>query len=161
MTRPSIRVPRRTAGVQDPEWLTAVMQANAPGCRIIEVEVVEDIRVVATKSRLRLVYDPDRPQGIEAVCIKVFADADDYLAKLSWMSSGEARFYERLAPLVPVRVPFAPYAGVDAETGLGIVIMEDLAARGARFLSSVTPIGVELVTQPVAQLASLHTEGAT
>ena len=151
-----VRFPRRLVDVQDAEWLTAVMQTSAPGCRVVEVEVVEDIRVVATKERLRLTYDPARPRGIDAVCIKAFVDTDDYMAHLSWMSSGEARFYERLAPRIPVRVPFSPYAGVDPVTGLGIVVMEDLAARGARFLSAIEPIGIDLVTQTVAQLAGLH-----
>jgi hypothetical protein len=157
MGRAPLSVPRRLVDVQDPAWLTEAMQHRSPGCRVVGVEVVEDIRVVATKSRLHLNYDPDRPAGMDAVCVKVFADTDDYMAQLSWMSSGEARFYERLADHIPVRVPHTAYAAVDADSGLGVVVMEDLAVRGARFLSSIEPIGVGLVTQTVEQLARLHT----
>ena len=156
MTDALIPVPRRLTDVQDPRWLTAVMQASAPGCRVVEVEVIEDIRVVATKARLRLTYAPQGPQGIHAVCVKAFVDTDDYMSELSWMSPREAWFYERLAGRIPVRVPYSPYAAVDPATGLGIVVMEDLAARGARFLNSLEPIGIDLVAQTVQQLAGLH-----
>jgi hypothetical protein len=151
-----IPVPRHLADVQDPEWLTDIMQGTAPGCRVTEVDVIQDIRVVATKARLRLTYAPDGPHGIDAVCIKAFVDTDDYMRQLSWMSSGEARFYEQLAGHIPVRVPASPYATVDPVSGMGIVVMEDLAARGARFLSSIEPIGIDLVAQTVQQLAGLH-----
>jgi hypothetical protein len=154
-------VPRRLVDAQDPDWLTAIMQRSAPGCRVVGVEVVEDIRVVATKSRLRLTYEAGRARGIDSLCIKVFADTDDYMSQLSWMSSREARFYEQLADRIPVRVPSAPYAGVDDDTGLGIVVMEDLEASGARFWSSTEPIAVDLVAQTVRQLADLHAMFAT
>jgi hypothetical protein len=148
--------PRHTADIQDPDWLTAVMQASAPGCRVVGVEVIEETRVVATKSRLRLTYAPDRPQGIGALCVKAFVDTDAYQARLSWMSSVEARFYERLASRVPVCTPYSPYAAVDPTSGIGIILMEDLVAPGARFLSPLVPIGVDLIAQTVQQLARLH-----
>jgi hypothetical protein len=45
-----VPVPHHLTEVQDPDWLTAAMQASTSGCRVVGVDVVEDIRVVATKA---------------------------------------------------------------------------------------------------------------
>ena len=152
----SIPVPTTVKGALDPVWWTAIMQEAVPGCRIDRVELVQTIRVVASKLRVRLVYDPAGPKGPEALCLKAFLDCDPYMDRLSFMSSIEARFYAQVANHVPMRVARSPYAAVDPQSGLGLIVMDDLTALGARFMSAIEPYGVDRARESVGQLAALH-----
>lgn len=152
----AISIPTTLAGAHDPDWLTAIMQEAAPGSRVTGVDVVQNIRVVATKSRVRLHYASDGPAGPSELCIKGFFDTDAYMEKFSSMSATEARFYASVANHVPMRVARSPYSAVDPKTGLGLIVMEDLTAKGARFISALEPIGVDFAHRSVEQLAKLH-----
>ncbi|KAK8112444.1 hypothetical protein PG984_012970 [Apiospora sp. TS-2023a] len=71
----------------------------------------------------------------------------------------EAEFYHHLAPTLrnaDVRLPESYFSGVDAVSGQGIVVLEDLAASGCTFGKPEQPLSVDQVRAGVEQLARLH-----
>jgi hypothetical protein len=70
----------------------------------------------------------------------------------------EARFYLEIAPTLPVRVPPCVYAAIDPDSGHALVLMEDLVAQGATFLTALSPYSVEQAKGTLDQLAKLHAE---
>ncbi|KAK8062113.1 hypothetical protein PG997_014210 [Apiospora hydei] len=71
----------------------------------------------------------------------------------------EAEFYHHLAPQLRaagVRLPESYFAGVDTTSGQGVVVLEDLAARGYTFGRPERPMSVDQVRAGVEQLAQLH-----
>ena len=58
---------------------------------------------------------------------------------MHYMHGEEVHAYADVAPVSPLRMPRCYFAGYDAEAQQGIVIMEDLRARGVTFLHPQRP----------------------
>lgn len=63
-------------------------------------------------------------------------------------------FYRRVAPLNQLRVPKCYYSAVDAASGAGILLLEDLAS--AQRISQVTGISAAEARLALRSLAGLH-----
>ncbi len=137
-----------------PEWLS-----EALGAAVVGSEIVEQLVTVASKVRFRVDYAPgvaaDRPRDL---CVKGYFASES--AAFSRIGEIEVRFYRDLAPMVltdlGVEVPGCVYTGIDPETGHGIVIMRDLVADGCRFLTALSPYGVDRAAATLEALARLH-----
>jgi len=68
----------------------------------------------------------------------------------------EPAFYEDLAPRLPIRVPECHYSGRDAVTHQGLVLLEDLSAKGVEFGNATRPISSDQVAAGLSLLARLH-----
>jgi hypothetical protein len=68
----------------------------------------------------------------------------------------EALFYQHLVGSAGVRTLESFYADVDPTTLHGVVITEDVAARGATFLDALSPYTADQVAQSLEQFAILH-----
>ena len=134
-----------------PEWLTHVLGEPVTGSRSSE-----RLETVATKVRFRVDYEDADGTRVDAFCVKAYFNP----AMRARVGAGEpeARFYTDIAPTLPIRVPPCVYAAIDPETGHALVLMEDLVAQGATFLTALSPYSVEQAKGTLQQLARLHAE---
>jgi aminoglycoside/choline kinase family phosphotransferase len=124
-----------TADELDPDWLTSALGDRHPGVRVTAVEVLERHDLTNARSRLALTYaEPDTAAaaGAPATVFCKLPPTDERRAAIiaTGMGQKEARFYESLAPLVPLRVPAVHVARQDDDTGLFVLVLEDLVAAG-------------------------------
>ncbi len=135
--------------VLSPEWLTAVL-----GVPVTGTEVVEHLVTIASKVRFGVTYGADPGDLPSSFCVKgYFAEQSRAMANVGQI---ETRFYTDLAPLLDLRVPPCVRAGIDPDTGHGMVLMRDLVADGARFLTALSPYSVDQAAGTLEQLARLH-----
>jgi aminoglycoside phosphotransferase (APT) family kinase protein len=137
--------------VLSPEWLSGAL-----GTPVRAVEVVERLETVATKVRFRVQYDDGRDRPVDAFCVKAYFNPD--MRARVGAGEPEARFYTELAPTLPIRVPPCVYAAIDPATGHALVLMEDLVAQGATFLTALSPYTTAQAKGTLEQLARLHAE---
>jgi hypothetical protein len=121
----------------------------------------------ATKVLVRAAYDTensgaDAGAGVGAdgppVALCVKGGFDPALRGLAMASAyrREAAFYGRIAPDIAVPMPRCWYAGANLEQGQGIVLLDDLAAAGARFGEPTRPWTADQVNAGLHILARLH-----
>jgi hypothetical protein len=141
--------------VLSPEWLTGALQTAFPGARVTETRVVDVIETTARKVRLAVTYDRTTGHdGPVALCVKGYFNPE--YARFAVTGQHEVRFYERLAPLVPIRRPIAYYTGIDQQTKHGLVIMNDVVADGAVFFDQLSWYEIETAKRSLDELAGLH-----
>lgn len=138
-----------------PSWLDAVLAPLYPGARVASTTVVETLTTIASKVRFLVEYVPGCDAGAPtAMCVKgYFAPQSRSMATLGQI---EARFYDDVAPHLGVRVPTCLSSAIDAATGHGLILMTDLVAEGATFLTALSPYTVEQAAATLEQLAHLH-----
>jgi aminoglycoside phosphotransferase (APT) family kinase protein len=144
-------VPDRLESVLDPQWLTGALADLPHDHQVIEVVQEDSFKTIASKVRFRLVArGPGGGTVHRSYCIKGhFQDDRDSLRS-------ETLFYRHLQPILGVRSPRAHYTGIDDEQGRSLIIMDDVLARGGRFLGAHQPYSVATIKQSLAQLAQLH-----
>lgn len=138
------------------EWLEAALSGYAPGVRVRGFEMVDFIRTTCTKIRLRLDLDnnpPDRPIP-ETVILK--GGFEPHSRDMWGMHHQEAMSYATLMPQIGLRTPTPYFSAFDHESRQGIVIMEDLVARGVTFCSPLEPQGFDAIARRLSELARLH-----
>ena len=139
-----------------PEWLTAALRTRAPGVTVHDFDVVDVVNTTTTKVRLRLDRDATAvAAGIPELVI-VKGGFQEHGRELAKMHLREVRAYRDVFPVVPLRTPTCYFADYDAERLQGIVIMEDLVARGAEFCHATQPQSYEEVARRLAALAAFH-----
>jgi hypothetical protein len=145
--------PLDEATALSPEWLTAALRVRWPEVVVGGVEVVERNQGMATKIRIRVDCGGGEAGVPEALCVKgYFGWPADRLAGVQ----PETIFYREMAADLDVRTPGCVHAAIDPATGHGLLIMEDLLAAGATFLSALAPFSVEQSAATLDQLARLH-----
>lgn len=151
----TIAVPLTLEQALDPQWLEQALAADSGGARIVTVDCVEVIRTMATKVRFTVTFaGQDAPR---AYCLKAFLDVDPVIAKGGGSTTvREADFYAQVAPHVDVRVPSCVASVVDRDAPLGVIIMRDLIADGARFCSAQEAFSAQECAASLGQLARLH-----
>jgi hypothetical protein len=147
--------PRHLEDVLDPSWLSGALGASYRGCRVHDATIVETQRTIATKTRFTISYDnPGDPPAPDALCVK------GYFHEEGWRRPGagevEAQFYRNAASMVGARVAHSVYVGIDQKTRSAVVIMQDLVAAGATFLTALSPYTVDQTAATLDQLALLH-----
>jgi hypothetical protein len=153
-----VDVPDLLSEALSPQWLTAALGKRFPGVHVTRVEKGDVISRVSTNARFRIHCDAGLPAGLpEHLCIKgYFADCSDVAVLSRSAGKPEVQFYRELAAGAGIRTLPCVYAGVDPDTGHGVVITEDVLARGAVFLDVLSPYVPDQVAQSLDQLAILH-----
>jgi Ecdysteroid kinase-like family len=142
----------------DAPWLTAALRTRAPGVTVKDFELVDVNHGTSTKLRLRLDLDElGHRAGIPAVVI-LKGGFEPHSFALPFMHENEARFYRDLQPALGLHAPDCYFADFDPETGQGIVIMEDLVARGVEFCDPLRPQGYDQVARRLSSLAAYHAQ---
>lgn len=138
----------------DPRWLAAALGGVSGGREIAAVETVEVLRTMATKVRFTVRFAGD--ETVHAFCLKSFLDVENPASQGGATTVLEADFYERVAPHVAVRVPTLVTAVIDRDAPLGLIIMRDLIADGARFCSAHEAFSADEAAASLGQIAELH-----
>lgn len=141
-----------------PAWLTEALDEP---CRLAGATVVAvDATPIGTGQmcdsyRLRLVYD--RPTAAPASVVAKLPSADPTsraAGKSLRNYEIEVRFYQELAPTLPVRAPHVYHADIDVPTSSFVLLLEDLApGRQGDQLQGCTPAEAEVA---VDELVRLH-----
>lgn len=140
----------------DADWLTAALRTQAPWVTVRGFRIVDIKRGTCTKIRLGLdLDDAGRRAGIpETVILK--GGFEPHSRHMHYMHEKEARGYRDILPVLGLPSPACWFADYDAERRQGIVIMEDLAARGVTFCSALKPQTHEQVARRLETLARFH-----
>jgi hypothetical protein len=75
---------------------------------------------------------------------------------LARLGEVEVGFYRDLRPALDLEAPSALGTRFDARTGRFVIVLEDLAARGAEFVDTRTPLSADQVATALSTLARLH-----
>jgi hypothetical protein len=138
------------------DWLAAALASWTPGVGLDAAEVVEVIHGTCSKVRIRL--EPDaagRAAGIpEWVVMK--AGFEPHSRAMHFMHGMEVHAYADVAPASPLRMPRCFFAAYSAGQEQGIVIMDDLKARGVTFLHPQRPQTPDAVAKRLSALAKHH-----
>ena len=138
------------------EWLEAALSGYAPGLRVRNVETVDMIRTTCTKIRLRLDLENNREDAPIPETVILKGGFEQHSRAMAFMHEREAKSYAGLLPPLGLRTPTPYFAQWDDASQQGIVIMEDLVARGVEFCSPLRPQGFEQVARRLKDLALLH-----
>jgi hypothetical protein len=153
MTAQIALVPSTLDAALTPEWLTAALGVKHPGIRVSAVEPGPIVSRVSTNARFRIDCDGGLPAGLPAeLCIKGYFDNP----AAGRAGIPETHFYREVAEQTGVRTLRCHYAEIDADTGHGVLITEDVAARGAQFLDGCSEYSVEQAAHSLSELAKLH-----
>jgi hypothetical protein len=141
-----------------PEWLTAALRTRAPEATVRGLEIVDVIHSTTTKIRLRLDRDEAaRRAGVpELVILKGGFEPHSRNPEITNMHEKEVRGYRDVFPVMPLPHPACFFADYDPERRQGIIVMEDLVARGVTFCHATKPQTHEQVARRLTALARFH-----
>lgn len=136
-------------------WLTSVLSARYPGVVVTRLVLSGQIGGTATKVRLELEYnEAGAKYGLPASAwlkggfeTHVYAHAPTYIA--------EARFFEEWAPKMSINIPKSYWSGVDGDRQ-GLVLLEDLADRGATYGRSTNPLTPDQALAVMNERGKMH-----
>lgn len=138
-------------------WLTAALAPRFPGV-VVQGLDWEPLRV-GTNCNARLKPRYTEPAGAPASLFVKLPPQDEtqrLLVKGTGMAAREVDFYRHLAAVVPLRAPEPYYAASDPATGDFVILIEDLAEGGCRFLEGGTGVSLDFARQAMQDLAALH-----
>lgn len=139
----------------DRRWLTSALAPVSGGAEVVDVEVVETLKTMATKVRFKATFADG---SIGAFCTKGFLDMDTGLSKGDPSRIYEPDFYRFIAPRVATRTPACVAQIVDRDDMQGVIVMRDLIADGARFLTALDAYAVDQTSRSLEQIALFHKE---
>ena len=145
----SPRLPLTTDGVTA-DWLS-----EALGAGVERAETTAIVWGTATKVLLDVTYAAGEDRYPARLCVKGGFVAE-LLAIMGPGYQAEARFYRDVAPRLGTGVAGCYFAAVDDATGQGVVILDDLAAAGARFCDARRPLTPDQVAAGLDLLAAWH-----
>jgi len=137
-------------------WLTAALQVKAPGVAVENFGIVDINRGTCTKIRLSLQMDAaGKKAGIpETVILKGGFEA--HSREMCMTHEKEVQAYRDILPQLELNTPICYFADYDAERRQGIVIIEDLVARGVTFCNPLKPQTYQEVARRLSALAAFH-----
>jgi hypothetical protein len=140
------------------DWLTAALRTRAPEAAVRDFQIVDVIHSTTTKIRLKLDADEaGRRAGVpELVILKGGFEPHSRNVEICNMHEKEVRAYRDVFPAMPLPTPACYFADYDPERRQGIVIMEDLVARGVTFCHATRPQTHEQVARRLTALARFH-----
>jgi aminoglycoside/choline kinase family phosphotransferase len=147
-----------TPGALTPAWVTDALRAAGllEGAAVVEVEQTPvGTGQMCDSVRLTLRYDAPTDAPSTVIAKLPAADETSRATALSLRSyENEVRFYQELAPDLPIRTPKVFHADIDVETASFILLLEDMApARQGDQLAGCSP---EVAKVAVDELVRLH-----
>ncbi len=149
------RLPIDASGLT-PEWLSAALSRRHPGVRLAAVEVLDATERTNHHLRLGLTYDVQAGAPDTLFC-KLPPRDPEHRARIgaAGMGNREVNFYAGDTPSLSMRVPACEFASADAD-GAFLLLLEDLAARGAQISDGSWAVPGKFARAAVADLADLH-----
>lgn len=139
-----------------PEWLTQAFQQRFPGAQVQRCDVIDIMPGTCTKIRLQLtVNEVGRRAGVpDHVILK--GGFEPHSRTMFLTHEKEVRAYRDLFSEFKLHSPTCYFADCDTKRQQGIVIIEDLVARGVTFCHPQTPQSYAQVADRLTALASFH-----
>jgi hypothetical protein len=139
-----------------PEWLQSALRVKYPDIALRGARLLDVNHGTCTKIRFELDLDEaGKAAGIpQRVILK--GGFEPHSRMMPYMHAQEVHAYADVLPYTPLRFPGCYFAGFDAEAKQGIVVMEDLVARGVRFCHPQRPETPEAVGERLKRLARHH-----
>ncbi len=138
-----------------PAWLTAALQGTYPGIEVIGVRPGEVISRVATNAAFSIECAEPLPEGATSnLFVKGYFT--DVGSQFRFAGIPEALFYRDIASTIGVHSLRSIYADLDTESLYTVVLTEDLAVEGARFLDARSDYSIDQMAQSLEDLATLH-----
>ena len=142
----------------DRNWLTYALQTRAPEVEVRDFEIVNIIRSTCTKIRLKLDLANNAGDNPIPETVILKGGFEPHSRDMHQMHEKEVRAYADVLGPLGLRSPRPYFTGYDAERRQGIVIMEDLVARGVTFCSPLKPHSFEQVARRLGDLARFHAQ---
>ena len=143
-----------------PQWLTRALQADFPGVQVGAIEPIDQHAGTTDRARLRLTYDDPGAGAAPPPSVFIKAVPPDVKTRLfiNLMRLGlhEVRFYREIAPALSVAHPRLFHACLSGPAQRFVLVLEDVAVRGARFTDAASAATVDLVRTVMRELARLH-----
>lgn len=139
-----------------PTWLTTALSARHPGVRVAAVEVLDATERTNHHLRLGLTYGVQAGAPDTLFC-KLPPRDPEHRARIGagGMGAREVHFYNEVAPSLSMRVPACSFAAAGAD-GSFLMLLEDLATRGAAISDGSWAVPGRLASKALAELAELH-----
>jgi hypothetical protein len=140
----------------DRNWLTAAMRTRVPQVTVKDYSIVDVVHGTCTKARIRIDVDQvGREAGIPNTVI-LKGGFEPHSRAMYIMHELEGQFYRDVKPVLGLNSPDCYFADFDPAVAQGIIIMEDLVARGARFCNPLVPQTFEQAQRRLVSLAEYH-----
>jgi hypothetical protein len=153
MIEADLRVPRDWAEVT-PDWMTAALAGHHPGAVVQRVTVEGRDDGTNRRARLGVTY-ADGPAGPPTVFAKAVDPDHKAMIKLTSGLLHEPRLFNAKVEL-PLEHPLVYRALIDEQDEEFVIVMEDLAARGADPRDATRPLTPEQAADGVRGLARMH-----
>jgi hypothetical protein len=142
----------------DRDWLTAALRNTAPDMEVRDFEIAGMKRSTCTKIWLKLdLNNAGHAAGLpQSVVLK--GGFEPHSRDMHYMHEKEVQAYRDVFPVLELHVPACYFADFDAERKQGIVIMEDLVARGVTFCDPLKPQPHDMVARRIRALARFHAQ---
>lgn len=137
-------------------WLTAALREKFPDVTMLRSEIVDMIRGTCTKIRFRVAMDE---AGIQAGIPETFilkGGFEPHSRGMYNMHKMESRAYGEVLPELGLPSPACYFSGYEDLSQQGIVIIEDLVARGVAFCHPQVPQTHQEVLRRLSTLAEYH-----
>ncbi|MFT4027013.1 MAG: hypothetical protein QM676_09455 [Novosphingobium sp.] len=152
-----LALPTETSGITA-DWLEQALSGYAPGVRVRDFEFLDTINTTCTKIRIRLDLENNRTDGPIPETVILKGGFEPHSRKMWGMHKHEALSYSTIVTQLGLRVPTPYFAAWDEDALQGIIIMEDLKARGVKFCSPLEPHSFEHANKRVKALARFHAQ---
>ncbi len=141
-----------------PTWLNdALGETLGPETRVQDAEVVDWNAGTTGRARLQLKYSGGgSAPATMFVKLPPTDPMQQAMVSATGMGKREVRFYRQLAGEVPVRCPTPYYAEASDDGSAYLMLMEDLAAAGCGFPTSLDQGDAARVRRVAESLARLH-----
>jgi thiamine kinase-like enzyme len=141
-------LPRTLDGV-GPALLTSLLGRRVTSARRLD-------GTAGTTDRVRLALTGDDVP--ESVFVKTASHAAGtrLFGGLASLGENEVRFYRDVRPGLQAEAPTAHAVAFDGATGRFLLVLEDLAARGARFADTLTPLTTDEAAKALETLRKVH-----
>lgn len=149
-----MRIPE-TVEELNADWLRSALRLGRLDLDVVDAQIVEVMQGTCTKIRVALSYGGG-PAGPATMILK--GGFASHSAAFLDMHETEMRFYRDIAPRISLSTPRCFFAGVDPDSRRSAVLIEDLDARGVRWLTALEPLSWRDEVAFIDALAALAAE---
>ena len=142
-----------------PQWLTAALQGVFPGVEVASLSHLDRHSGTSSRARVELDYaarGDGGPPPTMFVKIAPSAYAQRLLSTVVGLGRNEVELYRHVGAELPVRVPRLYGAAHSGDGRRFVLLLEDLNAAGATFLTVGERAGEAQLREVVGELAKLH-----
>ncbi|MDO8703829.1 MAG: phosphotransferase [Sulfuricaulis sp.] len=138
-------------------WLSEALAQRYPGVEVTAFERDGEMHSTSSKARLRLTYNEAGQRAGLPASMYIKGGFNRRVLKRVWGALAiEVRFFMEVAPELNVNIPRCYFAQIDEQSRQGIVLLEDLTARGVSFGVLTEPLTPDRVATMLELMARYH-----